>query len=238
MFGLSLITLLFLVCMGLVVFVVMRLQTPTALDLQPRLGTVAGIVLVFTAVWFQPWIELDFLAYVDPTPDAVQEFIPGDLIPMLLEQFDGGKSMQILRIFGNMTSFNGWQVQMIPSLGGWTHLWLFFPSIPFVVALATLPLGLAYHGSSIARAAGGALASLASWSALALFMSLPDLDALGIYGSLQWNLLQALLGVRLGNGPWLCILGLLFLTIGGIVEMTDSRLPRSDDKVDSWEQTW
>lgn len=58
-------------------------------------------------------------------------------------------------------------------------------------------------------------------SVLSLLFVLPRLDAAGSESSFQFSLLATILGVKMGNGPWVCIIGMLLLAVGRVIELGD-----------------
>jgi hypothetical protein len=89
------------------------------------------------------------------------------------------------------------------------------------LGLIWTPIGATYRGVILGRALGFLIITLGCFSAVGLLLSLPEIDALGYHYEFQVMVLAALLGIRLGSGPWLTLLGLALLILGGRIECTD-----------------
>ncbi len=223
MFDLSLLLLGLLLVWLALLGTALKLKTPIAQTLRPRMVTLLGAVLVGGGYFFQPWIELDFISYFNPTPEFIHQLFPREIATMLVERFGVSWLHRALQLFNIFTSLNGWQIQLLPTYDWLTRGWAFLPLFCLLLALLTVLIGLTVPGNFLARGAGMALIFVSVLDALGLLLSLPAIDALGIHNNFQIGLLATLLGVHLGNGPWICVFGLLVLSVGGAVEIIEQR---------------
>jgi hypothetical protein len=221
MFELRFITIFLLIIWVVFFFLARKLDTPLMQGFRPRLVTLLGFFLVGTGFFFQPWIKFEFLDYINPTPEFLRQFFSGDLLNKIIQLIGVGWINKLLNLFHMFTRFNGWQIELIPTLSIWIRLCTLLPLFPFAISLLGILIGSAYRGSLAARAFGGIMIISGFISAVALLWALPGLDALGIQGNFQWALLATILGTRMGNGPWFCIIGLLLIIIGGLIELKD-----------------
>jgi hypothetical protein len=221
MFGISLTTFGLLILWALFTLLVLRMQTPLAKNLRPRLFTFWGFFLVGCGFFFQSWIKFDFMDYLNLTPAFMNQIFAGGIVIELIKLLGVDWISKLLHIFHMFTAFNGWQIEFIPTLGFWIRLCTLLPLFPFVLSIFGILVGSSYRGSSVARGIGGILIISGSISALALLLALPGLDSLGIRGNFPWTFLATILGSRMGNGPWFCILGLLLIILGGFIEVKD-----------------
>ena len=236
MFGISFWTIgLMLVCGGLVVLIQ---TTPLLQHFKRRIAALIGVFLVLASFLFQPWIRLNFIEYLVNIPQSIKDLLPEGVVKLVIDRLGVDWLGRLLEIVGNVTSLSGWKIQFIPTYGFWTHFWMLAPVIlVFPVALGIL-FGSLLHGRAIPRILGGVLAVFSLILFLGLLFSLPDIDTLGIHHNFQWSLLAAMVGAKLGNGPWFMCLGLLFWVIGGIVDLMEQ--PPSTKKMleelsSSWE---
>jgi hypothetical protein len=221
MFDLSFATIGLLSAWILLLLVVLRLNTAIAEGLRPRMITLLGAVLLASGFFFQPWIEFDFLSYINPTPEFIRQLIPVELLPLLVERYGVEWLSRSLRILTILTQLNGWQIELIPTLSLWTRFWSLLPLFSLALAIASTIFGSTFRGGWFPRAMGTVMVLLGVVNSGFLLLDLAAIDNLGIYGDFRWKLLAAILGARLGNGPWFCILGLLSTAVGGLVEIVD-----------------
>jgi hypothetical protein len=223
MFGLSVITMILLIVWGGITIGVTRLDTQIARGLRIRwLTSMLGAVVIIGAFFFQPWIRLDFVEYIDPTPEFLEQLIPKELTLFLARHIGVQWISKFVQVFLFFTRLNGWKIQLLPTIGLFTRAATLLPLLPLALGLLTVFIGSMYRGKFLAKILGYSLIGLSLLSLILLLIVLPDLDALGIRDQFHWSLFAAILGVRLGNGPWLCIVGLLLLCLGGVVEIVDT----------------
>ncbi len=101
----------------------------------------------------------------------------------------------------------------IDNLG--TRAALVFPSLIALAALVWLPFGTSYSGSLPCKVVGTLLAVVSTLALIGLATAIPHVDALGVHGQIHWAMLAVLLGVRMEMGPWLTMVGLVLLIVGG-----------------------
>jgi hypothetical protein len=238
MFGLSWWTILLLITWGLIALAISRCSCAWARGMQYRIFPLLGVFVVTSAYLFQPWIKFQFIEYLVNMPYLLKELLPLDIINYLVKWFGVEWLTKTVEIFGVITGFsiNGLLVQFVPSFGFWTHVWAILPLLLVIPVVLGIIVGPFARGKPPVRFLGGALFCISLVALIGLITSLPDLDALGIHGDFAWLLLSALLGVRLGNGPWITILGLILFAIGGVVEFSDTASPKEDSKDKSWEE--
>ncbi len=208
---------LLLTCVIWIALAVMALASDTrfAVGLRPRLLTLLGVALILGG-FFQPWLNLDFLRYVRLGPDVLTAFLPE-----VLQQIGPEPVAKVLFLLERVTHLNGWQMQLVPFYNVPTRLAAVAPLLLAMAALVWTPWGASLAGSRACKAVGGILTCLSLALLVALTAAAPILDALGQPQQLEWSLLTVLLGVRVGNGVWLTLVGLLLLAIGGVVEVVD-----------------
>lgn len=229
MFGLSLVTFLLLIGWAGCAILVLRLDTPMAQASKPRLITLLGIVLIVGAFFFQPWIKFSFLDYLVPTPEFIKRIAPSEVVAILVEKLGMEWLGKLIHIFKMFTKFNGWQIELIPTLGVSTRIITVFPPILAVATILTLPVCATFRGRFVSKTIGLFMLIFSIINAVLLLSALPDLDALGIQGNFQWNLFATILGAHIGNGPWFCLLGLMLLGLGGLIELVDTPSDEQDN---------
>jgi hypothetical protein len=227
MFGLKLFTIFSLLLWGLFLLIAVRVDTPLSRGFRIRIVSLLGFVLVGCGFFFQPWIKLSFLDYLDLTPKFLNQFFSGGILEKLIDLVGVHWLSKLVEVFHKLTIFNGWQIEFIPTFNIWIRLSTLLPLIPFFISLPGIIIGSAYRGSPMAKFFGGSQAALSLISAFALLFALPRIDSLGIQNNFQWALLSTILGAHMGNGPWFCLIGLLLLIAGGLIELGDQRLNHS-----------
>lgn len=230
MFGISIPLFLILLAWGLLLLAIHRSGSSYAAAFKPRMLTVLGALLVGGGFLFQPWLKISFLSYWSRIPDIFEKYIPIKVASWLTSLFGQAGASHFLDLFDKFTNLKGWQVALLPTYSAWIHGLMVFPLVLALVALMWAPLGAGSPGSGAGKVIGGLTICLALATSVAIILSIPDLDSAGVKDQFQWALVATLLGVRLGNGPWYVILGLLFLAGGGAVELTAARPYREPEE--------
>lgn len=216
---------------AIIVVGVMRAATPMAVALKPRTITLIGIALILGSFFFQDWLRFDFIQYLRVGWDPVR-----DLAPEAAGLFGLESLTPLLRIVLGAATLNGWQLALVPFFSLGTRAALLFPPVIALAALVWLPFGASYSGSLACKIVGVLLAVASLAALVGLTVAIPQVDALGVHDQINWALLAVLLGIRMELGPWLTMLGLGLLFVGGMVEiMADSPASRQDR---SQELTW
>jgi hypothetical protein len=209
---------------AIVIVVVLRASTPLANAFKPRLITLLGIVLILGSFFFQDWVRFDFIQYLRVGWDPLRELAPEAAGLFGMENFT-----PLLRVLLGAASLNGLQLALVPFFGLGTRAALVFPSLIALAALVWLPFGTSYSGSLPCKVVGVLLAVVSILALIGLAMAIPQVDALGVDDQIHWAILAVLLGVRMEMGPWLTMVGLSLLFVGGIVEiMAGSAIGRHD----------
>jgi hypothetical protein len=229
MFGLRLMTIVLLLFWGFFVLIVLRLETPMAQAVRPRLLVLLGAILTIAAFFFQPWIEFGFLDYILPTPEFVKTLAAPEVVIVFVERIGMEWFSKLIYIFNIFTEFNGWQIELIPTFGWGTRLVTIFPVLLAVAAILALPVCATFRGQFLPKTLGLLLLVSCTLNAVLLLIVLPNLDALGIQGNFQWNLFATILGAHISSGPWFCMLGLMLLGLGGVIEIVDSPSGEKDN---------
>jgi hypothetical protein len=216
---------------AIIVVGVMRAATPMAVALKPRTITLIGIALILGSFFFQDWLRFDFIQYLRVGWDPVR-----DLAPEAAGLFGLESLTPLLRIVLGAATLNGWQLALVPFLSLGTRAALLLPPLIALAALVWLPFGASYSGSLPCKIVGVLLAVVSMTALVGLTVAIPQVDALGVHDQIHWAMLAVLLGVRMELGPWLTLLGLGLLFVGGMVEiMAGSPVSREDR---SQELTW
>lgn len=193
---------------------VFRSGTPLAVASRPRLLLLLGVALIIGSFFFQEWVRFDFIQYLRVGWDPMR-----DLAPEVAGLFGMESLTPFLRVLLGAASLNGWQLALVPFFGLGTRAALVFPSLIALAALVWLPFGASYSGSLPCKVVGILLAVVSSLALVGLAMAIPHVDALGVHDQIHWALLAALMGVRMEMGPWLTMIGLGLLFVGGLVEI-------------------
>ncbi len=231
MFGFRLITLALIVLWGLA-FAILKFVRPAAQGAHLRMATLLGMLLTFLAFFFEFWIELDFFGYINPTPELLRKLIPEGLVSRLVRSLGTNWLGSLLDWLDVFTSFNGLTIHFIPTLGWGTWLITWLPLVPLGISIPVLVAGLMARGSGFARAGGWVLLVTSIISAVSLLFVLPHLDAAGTEFNFQLALLATILGAKMGNGPWICLAGLVLLAVGGVIEINDQSSVFNQDLVE------
>ncbi len=220
MFGFRIIT-LFVVFVWFIGFLILKKSIPFEQRSLSRMITLLGILLTFLGFFFEHWIELDFLGYIDPTPELIRDIVPSEIVIAIVKRIGSEWIGSILDIFDTFTSFNGVTIHLIPTLFGWIWLATWTPLIPLSFSILVPAIGLKSPASGFAKVGGWILLATSLLSVLSLLFVLPRLDAAGSESSFQFSLLATILGVKMGNGPWVSIIGMLLLAVGRVIELGD-----------------
>lgn len=221
MFTLNLTTIAFLLLWVILLLLAIKLDTPMAKAFRKRLVLLLGFTLLGCGFFFQPWIKFEFLEYILPTPELLGVVFSGGALTKLVHILGATWMSKILHVFHMFTRLNGWQIEFIPTLGIWLRIRTLLPLFPFVISLPAVLIGTSLPGCKLSRVLGWVLIVSSLITGLLLLTALPGLDCLGIQDEFQWEVFATLLGTRLGNGPWLCIFGLLLIAAGGVIELIE-----------------
>ncbi len=154
------------------------------------------------------------MRYLDLGPDLI-----ADILPEAIQRLAPESLAKVWRLVEEFSQLKAWQLQMIPFYRLGTRLAVILPTLLALLALFWLPFGVVMGGRRISKAIGAVLCGLSLWALIILLGALPELDALGASTQREWSFVVVLLGVRLGNGVWFTVVGLLLLVAGGIVEI-------------------
>ncbi len=194
----------------LLVIAMRRVGTSLVAALRPRLVALLGVFLILGSFLFQDWVRFDFIQYLRVGWDPLL-----DLAPEAAGLFGIDNLTPFLRVLLGAASLNGWQLALAPFFGLGTRAALVFPSLIALAALVWLPFGTSYSGSLPCKVVGTLLAVVSTLALIGLATANPHVDALGVHGQIHWAMLAVLLGVRMEMGPWLTMVGLVLLIVGG-----------------------
>lgn len=214
------------------VLIVTRLDTPLARGFRPRLSTLLGSVFVIGSFFFVEWVRFDFVQYFRlGLADLLRELAP-DFVGLL----GAARLAWLLQVVLGKAALNGWMLTAFaPLWGPWTQGAITFPSVLALAAFIWLPFGATFSGSRLCKLVGVLLATLSLAALVGLAAIIPTIDALGTDDQFNWALLTVLLGAKLEMGPWLTMLGLALLFVGGLIEIGSSR---NSAKVEPSERPW
>jgi hypothetical protein len=211
---------------------VFRSETPLAAATRPRLLPLLGVALIVGSFIFQEWVRFDFIQYLHMgLGDLLRDLAP-DAIGLL----GSTESSRLLGVLLGKATLTGWQLTIFaPFWGFWIQAAIVFPTLLALATLAWLPLGATYSGGRICKLVGFLLAALSLAGLVGLVAAIPALDALGMHDQFHWAILTVLLGVKLEMGPWLTMLGLALLLVGGLIEIGSSRAGKAIEPLEtSW----
>lgn len=209
--------LLIILWLGLAILV-FKSNGTLAVGLRPRLIVLLAVILILGSYFFQDWLRFSFIEYFR----AGRGPLIG-LAPDVLEQLGLEGLTPVLRVLLGATGLKGWQLMLVPFYGVGTRLATLIPVGVAILSLCWLPWGTSRAGGRLCKLVGTVMLASALVALIALALSLPDLDAVSVYGHQQfdWALLATLLGPKLGLGPWITLIGLALLCVGGLVEIGD-----------------
>lgn len=217
-----------------IVVVVLRLQQAWAVALRPRLVTLLGCVVAFGAYFSQAWLEFDIIGYIEIFPlEDMLGLISEGLFALIIEKLGIEWGPKILQLLSDFTQLNGWKIQAVPTYPLATRACTLMPPVLAFAALLWVPMGVWLRGKRFAVFVGWLMIALNVLGSVSLLLALPSLDALGMAGHFRGMLFSAFLGARIGNGPWLAIIGMLLIAMGGAVEIMDR--PDVEDLSSSFE---
>lgn len=217
----------------LVAVAVIRSDTPLAIAFKSRLIALFGVLLILGSFFFQDWLRFDFIQYLRAGWDPVRNLAPAAAGLFGLESLT-----PLLRAILGAASLNGWQLALAPFFSLGTRAALVLPALLALAAFVWLPFGASYSGRLPCKVVGTVLAIVSALALMGLAIAIPQIDALGVHDQIQWAMLAVLLGIRMEMGPWLTMIGLALLFVGGLVEIVagsaDEQRDRSQDLI--WPQ--
>ena len=192
--------------------------------LRPRLVTLYGIVIIVWGFFFLPWVHLGLISYFD-----------NYLLSTILENIgalgnivNAGIITEILDKVFNDLSLNGTTILLISLLGFRSRIAIALPPILAGIALVSLPFTISYAGAMFNKVIGALVSGGAFLNILIFIATLQHIDNLGTTHYIGWALLMALLGVHIDIGPFVTLLGLVLLFIGGMVDLFGTEQPQDD----------
>lgn len=221
MFGLRLITLIVLLIWAFGAYGLTRLDTPVAKGLRVRWPTTLGLVLLVCGFFFQPWVKFGFSDYFIPTPDILGQVIPKEFAYFLAEKIGSDWVDKVVHVAGFDPRLYGWQIQVVPTLTPCDRIVSLLPLAVIFLSAPLAFLGSAQRGGMLPRGLGWVVMAAALPAAACILFDIPNLDQLGVPGHFEWGLAIVMSGAHMGNGPWVCIFGMLLLAYGGLVEQFD-----------------
>jgi hypothetical protein len=203
---------------GVVMWLTKRKRRLAGLDtvLYPWQIALLGLSLIVVAYFFQPWVKLDFILYLDPTSGFLAGLLPPDAMASLVNRIGLGWAAQLFHLLATITVFNGWQLQLIPTLSIPTRLWTVIPMLVAGMGVLITIVGTVWRNSIVSCILWTVLIVASVLSAIGLLASLQNISSLDVSGQFGWTLLVSILGVQIGNGPWYTLVGLLCMALSGL----------------------
>ena len=206
--------------------------------LQLRYLSVLGIALVWDGILFQPWMQFDFLGYVDPIPESMRNLVSTDAVMIgLLSKLHFNSTAHLIEMALSFTRLNALALQAIPSLGLGLRLAIILP-LPLVVLCGVRLIILILRGEAcLTHASGAGVIVSACLFALIILWIIPDLAGLDLVNNGQWQLLTAILGTQVGMGPYITSAGLLLIALGEGIGLSNTAHASITalDRETSWE---
>ena len=198
-------------------------DTSLARNLRTRLITVTGIIAILGGFISLPWVQFDFIAYFD---ESVLSIIVEN-IGLLGNIFNIESITDILDKILNGAFLNGVFILGSPFLSLLDHISILIPPILAAFTCILLPFIINFHGSIFNKIIGVFLSGSAFLGIVMLITTFKHIDNLGTTHHIEWSLLAAILGIHIGMGPFITLLGLLLLFIGGLIEIWSEEQPTS-----------
>ena len=138
----------------------------------------------------------------------------------------------------NGVFLNGVFILGSPFLSLGAHIAILVPPVLAVLACLAFPFIVSFPGSIFNKIMGALLSGSAFLSVIMLVIIFNHIDDLGTTHHIGWSILAVLLGVHIGIGPFVTLLGLMLLFIGGLVEVLSKDQPSSNfnSEAVSWAQ--
>ena len=133
------------------------------------------------------------------------------------EKFGASWVAKFIEVFESFTKLNGLKIQLIPTYDLGIRVVMIFPFLLAILGLMLTLLGVFLKIGSSLKMVFIMFSASCAMAFFALLLSLPRMDALGIQNEFRWMLLGTILGAQLGVGPWFTLIGLVLLTIGGLI---------------------
>ncbi len=164
-----------------------------------------------------PWVIFSPVSYlIKLGPEGVNEGAP-KVLAWLLQLLRQPGAAGVAEVIESIGGIPGWLlIVIIPTTNLWVRLIMILVVVSSVISLVWLLLSLAIS-SSVTKVAGGLQTFFTFLTAILLLSQMPTLDAMGSEGNIYFRLLAVLAGGRMGYGVWLAFLGLMVLSVGGLI---------------------
>ena len=186
-------------------------------DSKYELLVLGGSVVILISFLLLPWVAVTPTSYLDPTLQKALDLVAG-----ALQRFGPPPIPTILSTLEVITQLQGWKLVFVvpwPSLG--FRGLIASPVILAALSLLWLGLKRLWRPAEVEALVALVLGGLAALFVVALVITMPAIERLGIGGFLT-GLSVALFGIRLGVGYWGTLIGLLLLAIGEFLAAFDS----------------
>lgn len=192
--------------------------------MQRWMPTITGAASVLISFVWLPWVHFAPWGYFHFKPDWAWSVLP-DALHFLGERFGPESVSQALALLEKFSAMPGrWLIILMPIFNLWVCV-----VMGLLVAVAVLSLlwvlGSALFRARAVKTMGTGQTVLASLSALFLLLQVPNFDSWGAGGNFWAGLIALIAGARMGWGVWAALIGLLFLILGGVMEIDQSRRP-------------
>jgi hypothetical protein len=194
--------------------------------------TAAGTWLTTGAFFALSWIEFAPWCYAQNlTLDTASE-----TLITILEWSDLFKRLpKILTLIPEFVSLSGLRALVfLPSLNIWIRLTLFAVPVMGILGVIGVLVGRVLTDLKVKRYIGLSQAGFALLTLILLITNLNTLDGWATAGQFPHNLLPVLTGAKIGLGPWIACVGLLFVVIAGFLNTVNTS-PKTDEHRYDWE---
>ena len=210
----------------IVVILAARIAWRSPGDMGAALPSMLGTGLTLSSL-VAPWVKFSPTAYV--LPDILREVAPGIIAAVLrhLEHRVPARLVSLLESVGAIPgallpilSYAGWGVRLVPVL----------VALIGILRLIWFPL-TTFCSSNKRYVAAWIQAGTSLLAALLLLLEMPAIDTLVGRDHLWLGALAVLSGAHMGVGVWQAWLGLVLLSIGGVIDLVSIGGMRAPDDV-------
>ncbi|MCX6031845.1 MAG: hypothetical protein NT169_21405 [Chloroflexi bacterium] len=199
----------------------LRASSSRAYSFRRRLPTLYGALAGLFSLTL-PWINFSLLNDLRILPPAILYNLSGAL--NLLSDLLGLKPLGIVAWLLDRTMWlpGNELILVMPSFHPLARAAIAAPAIVGGISLLTGLIAFLAPGRLGGKIAGGAQFLLALAAFLLLLGQLPVLDQWGVTGDFKTGLLAVSIGVGLDVGPWVALVALLVMTLGGVWTLVES----------------
>ena len=186
--------------------------------------TLTGVISVIASFFWLPAVQFAPWDYFQLKSGWAWNALP-DALRFLSDRFDAQTVSQALALLDRFSALpTRWLVILMPTTDLWLRAVILLVGLVAFCALLWALLSALFRVKAVGSV-GLLQAGSAVMVAILLLFQIPKLDSWGTLGSFGGGLIALIANVRLGWGVWAAIIGLLFIAVGGIVEVDQSRRP-------------